>query len=137
MTDLSDTIIKHFSAMFPLDNKQAQIAMSTVLLNYAVVYTSRKISKESQQIVMSLCLLFIQGMTESEARFRNMVTLGTLLSADAAHLQEAKMQDAKEKVDAVKMLDFLVLCTSLQDPFRQTLEVLLKLHCSQIWFQKT
>ena len=34
-----------------------------------------------------------------------MVTLGTLLSADAAHLQEAKMQDAKEKVDAVKMLD--------------------------------
>merc|ERR1712037_377743 len=47
MTDLSDTIIKHFSAMFPLDNKQAQIAMSTVLLNYAVVYTSRKISHES------------------------------------------------------------------------------------------
>ena len=61
MTDLSETIIQHFSAMFPLENKQAQIAMTTVLLNYAVVYTSRKISKESQNIVMSLCLLFMQG----------------------------------------------------------------------------
>jgi len=105
MTDLSETIIQHFSAMFPLENKQAQIAMTTVLLNYAVVYTSRKISKESQNIVMSLCLLFMQGITESEARFRNMVTLGTLLSADAAHLNEAKKLDAKEKVDAVRMLD--------------------------------
>ena len=54
---------------------------------------------------MSLCLLFMQGITESEARFRNMVTLGTLLSADAAHLNEAKKLDAKEKVDAVRMLD--------------------------------
>ena len=106
MTELSDTIIQHFSAMFPLDNKQAQIAMTTVLLNYAVAYTSRQISKESQKIVMSLCILFMQGITESEARFRNMVTLGTLLSAgDSTHLNEAKNLDAKEKVDALRMLD--------------------------------
>ena len=105
MLNLSETIIQQFSAMFPLDNKQAQIAMTTVLLNYAVAFTSKQVSKESQNTCMSLCLLFLQGMTETEARFRNLVTLGTLLAADASNVMEAKKMDAKERVDAVKLLD--------------------------------
>ncbi len=105
MLNLSDTIIQQFSALFPLDNKQVQIAMSTVLLNYAVAFTSHSVSKESQVTCLSLCLLFVQGMTDSEARFRNLVTLGTLLESDASNCQEARKQDAREKIDAVKMLD--------------------------------
>ena len=105
MLSLSETIIQQFSALFPLENKQAQIAMAAVLLNYAVAFTSRTVSKESQVTCLSLCLLFLQGMTDSEARFRNMVTLGTLLVSDASNCHEAKKLDAREKIDAVKMLD--------------------------------
>lgn len=105
MLSLSETIIQQFSALFPLENKQAQIAMATVLLNYAVAFTSRAVSKEAQVTCLSLCLLFLQGMTDSEAQFRNLVTLGTLLDSDPAHQREAKKMDAREKVDAVKLLD--------------------------------
>ena len=54
---------------------------------------------------MNLCLLFIQGMTDSEARFRNFVTLGTLLSMEQSNLKVAKNLEAKEKIEAAKLLD--------------------------------
>ena len=91
--------------MFPLENKQAQIAMTTVLLNYSVAFTSKKMCGESQSTCLSLCLLFLQGLSETEARFRNLVTLGTLLRADPKMQQEARNLDAKEKLEAVKLLD--------------------------------
>ena len=105
MLNLQPTILPQLSALFPVDNKQAQIAMATVVLNYTVVYTSHKVDSEAQATCMSLCLLFLQGMTDSEARFRNLVTLGTLLVADASNFKEAKKLEAKDKVEAVKMLD--------------------------------
>ena len=107
MLNLQSTILPQLSALFPVNNKQAQIALATVLLNYAVVYTSKKVDNEGQAICMSLCLLFLQGMTDSEAQFRNMVTLGTLLvTGDGdSNMKEAKNLEAKDKVEAVKMID--------------------------------
>ena len=54
---------------------------------------------------MSLSLLFLQGMTDSEARFRNMVAIGTLLDSNPVNLKEAKKLDAKEKVNTAQLLD--------------------------------
>ena len=107
MLNLHSTILPQLSALFPVNNKQAQIALATVLLNYAVVYTSKKVDNEGQAICMSLCLLFLQGMNDSEAQFRNMVTLGTLLvTGDGdSNMKEAKNLEAKDKVEAVKMID--------------------------------
>ena len=50
-------------------------------------------------------IYFYSGMTDSEARFRNMVTLGTLLEMENSNKKEAKTLEAKEKVEAAKMLD--------------------------------
>ena len=69
------TIINHLSALFPIENKQAQIAMSTVLLNYTIASTEKVTNEELQSTCLSLSLLFLQGMSDTEARFRNMVRI--------------------------------------------------------------
>lgn len=105
MVSLQATIIEQLSALFPVENKQAQVAMATVLLNYAIVATSRVVNAEAQITCINLALLFVQGMTDSEAKFRNMVTLGTLLKTDSMNVKEARKLDAKEKIEAAKLLD--------------------------------
>ena len=69
------TIINQLSALFPIENKQAQIAMSTVLLNYTIAATEKAVNEELQSTCLSLSLLFLQGMSDTEARFRNMVII--------------------------------------------------------------
>lgn len=106
LVSLQSTIIAQLSALFPVENKQCQIAMATVLLNFTVVFTSQVVNNEAKATCLNLCLLFLQGMTDSEARFRNMVTLGTLVESDPASLiEKARKLDAKEKVEAAKLLD--------------------------------
>lgn len=105
MINLQSTVISQLSALFPVEHKHAQIAMATILLNYTIVSTTFKINTEAQVTCLNLCLLFIQGMTDSEARFRNFVTLGTLLSMEQSNLKVAKNLEAKEKVEAAKLLD--------------------------------
>ena len=105
MISLQSTVIPQLSALFPIENKQSQIAMATVLLNYTIVSTSHKVNSEAQVTCLNLSLLFLQGMTDSEARFRNLVTLGTLLVMEPSNQKEAKKLEAKEKVEAAKMLD--------------------------------
>ena len=75
MLNQQSTIIHQLSALFPIENKQAQIAMATVLLNYTIASTEKIANEELQSTCLSLSLLFLQGMTDTEARFRNMVIL--------------------------------------------------------------
>ena len=105
MIKLQSTVIPQLSALFPVESKPTQIAMATVLLNYTIVFTSVKSNVEAQVTCLNLCLLFLQGMTDSEARFRNLVSLGTLLSAEQRNRKEAKNLEAKEKIEAAKLLD--------------------------------
>lgn len=99
------TIIHQLSALFPIESKPAQIAMSTVVLNYSIASTDKAVNEELQSTCLSLSLLFLQGMTDSEARFRNMVAIGTLLDSNPVNLKEAKKLDAKEKVNTAQLLD--------------------------------
>ena len=105
MIKLQSTVIPQLSALFPVESKPTQIAMATVLLNYTIVFTSVKSNVEAQVTCLNLCLLFLQGMTDSEARFRNLVSLGTLLTAEQRNRKEAKILEAKEKIEAAKLLD--------------------------------
>ena len=36
MINLQSTVISQLSALFPVEHKQAQIAMATILLNYTI-----------------------------------------------------------------------------------------------------
>ena len=105
MLSQHQTIINQLSAIFPIDSKPAQIALSTVLLNYTIASTGKAVNEELQSTCLSLSLLFLQGMSDTEARFRNMVSIGTLLDSNPANLKEAKNLDAKEKVNAAQLLD--------------------------------
>ena len=102
---LEDTIVQQLSALFPVENKQLQIAMATVLLNYAVLSTHVKPNKNSQATCLNLALLFIQGLTDPESKFRCLVTIGTILASNALHKKEARDLDAMEKIEATKLLD--------------------------------
>ena len=62
MTDLQSTVISQLSALFPIENKQAQIAMATVLLNYTIVSTSHKVNNDAQLTCLNISLLFLQGI---------------------------------------------------------------------------
>ncbi len=88
-----------------MTNKQLQIAMATVLLNYSVLATSVEPSKDFQVTCLNMGLLFVQGLTEPEAKFRNLVAIGTVISSNALHKKEARDLDAKEKLEATKLLD--------------------------------
>lgn len=118
------TIIHQLSALFPIESKPAQIAMSTVVLNFSIASTDKAVNEELQSTCLSLSLLFLQGMTDSEARFRNMVALGTLLDSNPANLKEAKNLDAKEKVNTAQLLDS-------QDKIQSCAKALLQ----NLWFK--
>ena len=70
-----------------------------------VGFENAGIHKKSLIEYIGIIIFFFSGMTDSEARFRNMVTLGTLLEMESSNNKEAKKLDAKEKVEAAKMLD--------------------------------
>merc|ERR1719414_1268426 len=75
-----------FQELFPIaeDNKNIQIAASTLLLNYSVSI-NRKMDDESQiQMLSTLCINFLTFITDWEARFRTLVAIGTMLTSSPA-----------------------------------------------------
>ena len=82
----------------PLNNRNLMIAISTLYLNYAVMYTSAMNSERALLLLDDLTAL-IHGTADAETLYRALVAAGTLLSLG----EEVKMA-AKEVFDYEKVI---------------------------------
>lgn len=101
MNGLQETVLQHLSALFPVNHKNIEVAMATVLVNYAVASKT-----EATVSCVNLSVLFFDGLSDPEAKFRSLVALGTLLaSGHPGYLEAARGLDAKEKLRTAKMIE--------------------------------
>lgn len=70
-------------------DKNTQIARSTVFLNYAVLYNMRHVLEEKLQLLYTAMEIAKSpnALTDDEAVYRSLVTLGTLLVGDGSDLK--------------------------------------------------
>ncbi|XP_066992739.1 phospholipase A-2-activating protein [Anabrus simplex] len=81
-----DYLLSALLELLPPSNKQVQIAMATLLLNFAVAFNRIKdLSAQSQ--AMTVTVQVLPHLSDTEAQFRGLVALGTLIwDADDANL---------------------------------------------------
>lgn len=104
MCRLRETVLEHSCNLIPNDNKNCQIAVSTVVLNYAITSTTSNFDTDLQKQCTTLTSLLIAGLTDQEAKYRTLVCLGTLMEASASNIAEAKKMDMKENVKSAMIL---------------------------------
>ena len=96
-----------FEKLFPIadDNKNIQIAASTLALNYSVSI-HRQMDDEAQvQLLSALCINFFTFMGDWEARFRTLVATGTLLTSSPEALDYARTLEAKDGARGWRILE--------------------------------
>ena len=103
MLRYNEVILQHISAMFPTQNKNTQIAIATLILNYTVS-AMKSASSEIQTQCLTLVALLLDGLTDPEAKFRTMVALGTLISGSTKNIGTANSLELKERVRTCKMI---------------------------------
>ena len=104
MCRLKGTILEHAGNLIPTDNKNCQIAVSTLVLNYAIACTNISVDKDLQKQCTTLTSLLIVGLTDPEAKYRTLIALGTLLEASSSNAAEAKSMEMKESVQSAMMI---------------------------------
>ena len=116
MCRLRETVLEHAGNLVPNDNKNCQIAISTLVLNYSIAATRSifdsselpsddiDIDYQPQTQYITLISLLLAGFTDQEAKYRALVALGTLIEATVANVNEAKKLDMKGTVKTVRML---------------------------------
>lgn len=77
-------LVKHASSGENLEHRNLVIAVTTLYLNYSVLFTSSPYSDSSSSIERGLLLLaslatILEGSTDSEAIYRGIVAVGTLV----------------------------------------------------------
>merc|ERR1712179_577792 len=83
MCRLSETILEHAGNLIPSDNKNCQVAVATLILNYAISSTTFKIDTDLQNKCTTLTSLLIVGLTDPEAKYRTLIALGTLMESSS------------------------------------------------------
>lgn len=100
-----DSIIRHFLRVLPNDNKNVEIAVCSVLLNYAVLLHQQQAALETPdhklQCVSSIAR-WVSLVKDGEAQFRLLVCLGTLIHQDENAGTMAKSLDLKLVVGQMK-----------------------------------
>ena len=104
MCRIRETVLEYAGNLIPNDNKNCQIAVSTLVLNYAITSTDSHFDIELQKQCTTLTSLLLAGLTDQEAKYRTLVTLGTLLEASTSNAAEAKAMDIKQSVKSAQML---------------------------------
>merc|ERR1712223_1382265 len=104
MCRLKGTILEHAANLIPTDNKNLQIAVSTLILNYVVASTTAIIDMDLQKQCNTLISLLIVGLTDQEAKYRTLIALGTLLEASSSNVNDAKAMEMKESVKSAMMI---------------------------------
>merc|ERR1712096_455018 len=100
MCRLRETVLEHAGNLVPNDNKNCQIAVSTLVLNYAIastrsIFDSSELPSDDididihrQKQYITLISLLLAGFTDQEAKYRTLVALGTLMEATVADVNE-------------------------------------------------
>ena len=66
-----DSVITRLAHLLPSSNKNVQVGMSTVMLNYVVAGTIQMSDEETQvQCLTTIGILFLEGLSEIEAMYR-------------------------------------------------------------------
>jgi len=87
------------------NNKNIQIAASTLILNLAISF-SKNVDEESlAQLLTPLGLHFMEHISDWEARFRTLVAIGTILATAPDTNEFAKAMDVKESVRGWRILE--------------------------------
>ena len=100
-----ETIWPRVMQLLPKENKNVQIAISTLALNFSVAFRSLPDSTAEAQLITSIGMVLLETMTDSEAKFRCLVSLGTLLSGNAANRALAKDFIQAAMLDLIKSSD--------------------------------
>ena len=74
-----DVVVSNTVNISPYPNKNVEIAASTVLLNYSVILPNNCYAEQLVQVVSAISTIMISAK-ESEAQFRSLVALGTILT---------------------------------------------------------
>jgi len=104
MCRLKGTMLEHAGNLIPTDNKNCQIAVSTLVLNYVVASTTAIIDLDLQKQCNTLISVLIVGLTDPEAKYRSLIALGTLLEASTSNVKDAKAMEMKESVKSAMMI---------------------------------
>ena len=65
-----DSVITRLAHLFPSSNKNVQIGMATVMLNYAVAANNTSDEETQIQCITTIGMLFLEGLSEIEAMYR-------------------------------------------------------------------
>ncbi|XP_065832273.1 phospholipase A-2-activating protein-like [Oscarella lobularis] len=76
-----DQILVHLEYVVENSNKGAQVALSTVLLNYAVAFCDGDKQVDIKGTLLSTLTKMLRNQIDKEAAFRVLVAIGTLLSS--------------------------------------------------------
>ncbi|TRY63728.1 hypothetical protein TCAL_07145 [Tigriopus californicus] len=100
MLQCRDSIITRLLTLFPSENKNIQVAMATLILNYAVAGYLNRDEECQVQCISSLTMLFLDGISDFEARFRTLVAIGTLMG-DQNNAKYFLSLDGKNKLQVL------------------------------------
>lgn len=80
-------------------NKNIQVALSTLLLNYAVLLAARGVNVEEKLQCLSGAGVVLQKVTDHEAMFRILVGFGTLMWGDPESIAFARTLDVQNALE--------------------------------------
>jgi len=87
------------------NNKNIEIAVSTLLLNLVVSFSTNLDTEALTQLLTPLGLHFLEQIQDWEARFRVLVGIGTILATVEDTKEFAKAMDVKESVRGWRILE--------------------------------
>ena len=90
-------------ALLPTDNKNVQISLSSLMLNYAIASCDTDDEEGQKFSLTTLCMLCLEAITDPEAKYRVLVALGTLLNKSKSNVTMAKSLEANTHVQTWKM----------------------------------
>ncbi|EOY30001.1 Transducin family protein / WD-40 repeat family protein [Theobroma cacao] len=71
--------LMHFRLVMHLQNKNLQLAYSTLILNYAVLLAEKKDEKGQSHVLSAALAIAEQENLEVDSRFRALVAIGSLM----------------------------------------------------------
>ena len=104
MCRVKGAILEHAGNLIPTENKNCQVAVSTLILNYAIASCIFKLDPELQTQCTTLTSLLIVGLTDPEAKYRTLIALGTLLESSSSNVSVAKAVEMSESVKSAMLI---------------------------------
>eukprot|EP01114_Cavostelium_apophysatum_P013519 TRINITY_DN3293_c0_g1_i1.p1 TRINITY_DN3293_c0_g1~~TRINITY_DN3293_c0_g1_i1.p1 ORF type:complete len:498 (-),score=129.11 TRINITY_DN3293_c0_g1_i1:46-1539(-) len=123
-SDLRAAALRSFCAVLPLarthlkhQNKSVRSAAATVLLNYAVAFTTEENVKSDKKPLAEALVQALKEETDEEAQFRLVMALGVLICRDPATLTDVQQHQAVLK-------EVKAVSKKAEDPLKELINIL-------------